>query len=87
VEIVEEEYFEDADGTKKRRKIRIEKGDKTHKDKFIEEITHLECSQQFINNVIKPRNEVSKRYRDAEEQAMKIEKEFQEWKKEKFGKK
>ncbi|KKN52575.1 hypothetical protein LCGC14_0611270 [marine sediment metagenome] len=79
MDVVEEREFEDTDGTKVYRKIGV------GKDKFLEEVTHLVPSQAFIDNVIKPRNLVSKRYRDKEEKAAKMQKKYKEWYEKKFG--
>ena len=86
MDITKEKYFEDEQGYKKKRKIRIKRGDKTHEDKFLEEITHLECSPQFITEQVNPRIEVSNRYREAEARYEEIQEKFEEWKKEKFDK-
>ena len=86
MDVVEEEEFEDAEGLKRRRKIRVTKGDRNKKDKFIEEVTHLECSPQFINEVVNPRLAVSAESNARIEKEEEINREFEEWKKQKFGK-
>ena len=80
MDIVEEEFFEDAEGYKKRRKIRI------GKDEFLEEVTHLECSPQFITEQVNPRIEKSNIQREKEAKREEMNERFEEWKKEKFGK-
>ena len=79
MDIVEEEEFEDAEGLKRKRKIRI------GKDKFLEEVVHLECSPQFIIEQVNPRIAISNRYREEEARIKKMNERFEEWKKEKFG--
>ena len=87
MDVTEEEYYEDEDGYKRKRRIRVERGSGTHKDRFVEEITHLECSPQFINDVVSPRVEAVIKQREREAEGEEINRQFEEWKKEKFGQK
>lgn len=87
MDIVEEKYFEDREGYKRRRKIRLEKQDKKEKDRFILETTHLECSPEFITEQVNPRREMSDRQRKKEKAQREINERFEEWKKEEFKEK
>ncbi len=78
MELVEEKYFEDEDGTKVLRKYRIRKDTKTGKDEFLEETTHMECSQEYINNVIKPMNAKSRAKEEEIAGEMKIQDKMRE---------
>ncbi len=87
MDIVEEEYFEDREGYKVKRKIKLEKKDKDEKDRFIEEVTHLECSPEFITEQVNPRVVISERQREKEKIQMEINERFEEWKEGKFKEK
>lgn len=81
MEIVEEEFFEDEQGYKRRRKIRV------RKDEFLEEVVHLEASQKFIDEEVNPRIEIGNRHREAEAKYLETEEKFRKWKEEQFGNK
>ena len=84
MDVLEERDYEDEWGTMTERLIRVGK-DAKGKDKIIVETTHKECSTKYINERVKPMNEVSARYRKKEERDKKVNEKFEEWKKEKFG--
>ncbi len=77
MEIIKEKYFEDEDGYKK---------ETTYKSGLKEKIL-LEPSQKYIDKKIGPRTEAVERQREKEEENEEINSEFEEWKREKFGKK
>ena len=84
MDILEERDYEDEWGTKTERLIRVGK-DVKGKDMIIVETTHKECSAKYINERVKPMNEISRRYREEEEKQKRINKKFEKWKEEEFG--
>lgn len=70
------EEFTDEEGKKFKTKISAK----------LTAILHTDATQKYKDEELKPAQEKGRLHREAEEKATKIDKEFQKWKEEKFGK-